>query len=129
MKQSLWRSLPCALLAAGLLVIAMTQTATAADPPIRLLFLGDNGHHRPADLASQIVPVLAERQIEIKYTDDPAVALQRKSLDEFDGLIVFANIDTIEDDQAKALIYSRFNKRMFTVSICLAVLAFCLIAY
>ncbi len=74
----------------------------AADP-IRVLFLGDAGHHRPGDLAAQLVPVLKERGIEIKYTDDVSV-LQAEALAPFDGLLLFANIDNIEKPQADALL-------------------------
>ena len=74
----------------------------AADP-IKILFLGDNGHHRPGDLAVQLVPVLKERGIEIKYTDDVSV-LKAETLNQFDGLLLFANIDAIEKPQADALL-------------------------
>ena len=37
--------------------------------PLKVLFLGDNGHHRPADRFRQLEPVLASRGIELTYTD------------------------------------------------------------
>ena len=40
-----------------------------AEGGLKLLFLGDNGHHRPAERFRQIQPVLSERGIEIVYTD------------------------------------------------------------
>ncbi|MBI1312883.1 c-type cytochrome [bacterium] len=74
----------------------------AAD--LKLLFLGDNGHHRPAKLAELLVPVLEKHGIEIRYTDDAETALSSDTLKQFDGLIVYANIDVISDSQAKALL-------------------------
>src|ERR1051325_8004797 len=44
------------------------QPANAA-PILRVLFLGDNGHHRPADRFKQLQPVLAKRGIEMEYTE------------------------------------------------------------
>jgi len=77
----------------------------AAEPaPLKLLFLGDNGHHRPADRFAQLQPVLAQRSIEIKYTDDVAAALSPDSLKQFDGLILYANIDNIAPEHAKTLL-------------------------
>ena len=37
--------------------------------PIKVLFLGDNGHHRPAERFRQLQPVLAKRGIDMTYTD------------------------------------------------------------
>lgn len=94
-------TLACRVIVAGLLLI-VTQSVQGAD--LKLLFLGDNGHHRPGDRAAQLVPVMADRGIEVRYTDDVATALSAETLTQFDGLIVYANIDRIEDDQAKALL-------------------------
>ena len=73
----------------------------AAD--LSLLFLGDNGHHRPVDRFAELAPVLTEKGIELKYTDDPN-HLSREHLNQFDGLIVYANIDSITKPQADALL-------------------------
>lgn len=77
---------------------------SAAEPaPLKLLFLGDNGHHRPQERFVQIEPVLRARGIEVKYTDDPA-DLNAQALAGFDGLILFANIDRITPEQDQALL-------------------------
>ena len=55
-----------------LLTVACLVTASiasAAEAPVKVLFLGDNGHHRPADRFAQLQPVLAPRGIELVYTD------------------------------------------------------------
>lgn len=74
------------------------------DAPLNLLFLGDKGHHQPARRAAELIPVLAERGIKVQYTDDVNAALSRQTLDQYDGLIVYANIDQISDPQAEALL-------------------------
>src|SRR5262245_23515679 len=71
--------------------------------PLKLLFLGDNGHHRPNDRFRQLQPVLAKRGIAIEYTDK-ADALNPATLAKYDGLIVYANIDEITPKQESALL-------------------------
>ena len=71
---------------------------------LRVLFLGDNGGHRPAERAKQLIPVMLDRGIHITYTEDVARALTRETLDRYDALLLFANIDTITDPQAAALL-------------------------
>jgi putative membrane-bound dehydrogenase-like protein len=68
--------------------------ASAAEAPLKVLFLGDHGHHAPAERFAQLQPALAPRGIELVYTDevsdlDPAV------LAVYDVLAVYANIDTL----------------------------------
>ena len=83
------------------LVFIASKTATAAD--LKLLFMGDNGHHRPVDMFHAIAPVLEKRGIEMKYTDRME-DLTPETLAGFDGLVLYANIDRIEDAQAKAVL-------------------------
>jgi len=84
-------------LACGLVVWLFSTVALAAPPaerPIKVLFLGDRGHHKPAERFAQLEPVLAARGIEMVYTErvedlDPAV------LAAFDALAVYANVDSL----------------------------------
>jgi putative membrane-bound dehydrogenase-like protein len=71
--------------------------------PIKLLFLGDNGHHRPAERFRQLQPVLARRGIELTYTDR-SDALNSGLLAGYDGLVVYANTTRITPEQEKALL-------------------------
>ena len=52
----------------------LAPTSDAQQPPtpkpLKVLFLGDQGHHRPADRAAQLIPVLASRGIDVTYTED-----------------------------------------------------------
>ncbi len=84
-----------------LLLLTVASTATAAD--LKLLFMGDNGHHRPSERFHELAPVMEARGIELKYTDRME-DLTAETLAGFDGLVLFANIDKIEDAQAKAVL-------------------------
>jgi hypothetical protein len=86
-----------------LLVLAAALPSPAAEGPIRILFLGDNGHHRPAERFQQLQPVMLERGIELTYTDRPD-DLNAPALAKYDGLLIYANIDQITPDQEKALL-------------------------
>ena len=83
------------LLACAVLVAAMTApVAVGADGPIKVLFLGDGGHHQPAERFAQLEPVLASRGIELVYTDRIG-DLTPHALAPYDALVVYANIDTL----------------------------------
>src|SRR5438874_4686413 len=90
-----------ALLSLGLAFTALTANEPAK--PIKILFLGDNGHHRPADRFRQLQPVLAKRGIDLTYTDQ-VDALNPKSLASYDGLLIYANTTRITPEQEKALL-------------------------
>ncbi|MCA9070488.1 MAG: ThuA domain-containing protein, partial [Planctomycetaceae bacterium] len=70
---------------------------------LKVLFLGDNGHHRPRERFVQIQPVLASRGIDLVYTNE-LVDLNPANLKKYDALLLFANIDEIPKAQEKALL-------------------------
>lgn len=72
-------------------------------PAIKLLFLGDNGHHRPADRFAQLKPVMTTKGIEVTYTDK-VTDLNPKTLAAYDGLIIYANTTQISPEQEQALL-------------------------
>ena len=84
-----------------LFVLTGANTATAVD--LKLLFMGDNGHHRPSERFHELAPVMEARGIALKYTDRME-NLTAETLADFDGLVLFANIDKIEDAQARAVL-------------------------
>ncbi len=85
-------------------LFAFASTLSAQQPGrIRILFLGDNGHHKPAERFRQMQPVMAARGIDLTYTDSMA-ALDPKVLAKYDGLLLYANIEKIAPDQEKALL-------------------------
>ncbi|HEY3395361.1 MAG TPA: ThuA domain-containing protein, partial [Lacipirellulaceae bacterium] len=88
--------------------VAQQQTATESSaqeksPDHRLIFLGDRGPHRPQIRANAFIPVMRERGIAIEYTEDPNILTSPK-LAEYDGLILYANIDEITPEQDAGLL-------------------------
>jgi len=83
-------------------VVSMAKAEDARR--IKVLLLGDKGHHQPAARAQQIVPVLFQRGIDVIYTEDIDIALSKDTLKNYDCFAVFANIDSITADQEKALL-------------------------
>ena len=88
------------LLACVLSLITACPTS-AAD--LKLLFIGDNGHHRPESRFQELAPALEARGVALKYTDRMD-DINPQTLAKFDGLVLYANIDRIADDQAKAVL-------------------------
>src|SRR5262245_61496777 len=89
------------------LVLALTGTsagrAAGAAESLRVLFLGDQGHHRPADRFKELQPVLAGRGIELVYTerlDD----LHPTKLAGFDCLAIYANHPRLSPAQEQAML-------------------------
>ena len=75
--------------------------ANAAD--LQLLFMGDNGHHRPEARFQELAPALADRGVDLKYTDRME-DLNAETLKQFDGLVLYANIDRITETQANVVL-------------------------
>jgi putative membrane-bound dehydrogenase-like protein len=82
--------------------LAAASLASAADP-LKLLFLGDSGHHRPADRFKQLQPAMKERGIELTYTDK-LDDLNSETLGKYAGLVIYANQEKISPEQEKALL-------------------------
>ena len=96
---SFWRILYCAFL--GLFA---TMAPSLGQDPIRVLMLGDNGHHKPSDLYRAIREPLRQVGIELEYSDDIKKLLQPEVLAKADALLVYANIDSIDPEQESALL-------------------------
>lgn len=90
------------LLCLSLLLIT-SGFSSAVEPTYRLVFLGDQAGHRPADRFSRIAPVLDAHGIHLTYTEDVNI-LSKDRLNEYDGLVLYANIDSIKPEQADALL-------------------------
>src|SRR5207302_1007400 len=87
-----------------LALVCCGPPAAAGDAPkLKVLFLGDQGHHQPVERFRLLQPVLAARGIDVTYTDG-AAALDPETLAKYDALLVYANIDTITPEQEKALL-------------------------
>ncbi|MFN6374604.1 MAG: PVC-type heme-binding CxxCH protein [Chitinophagia bacterium] len=70
---------------------------------LEILFLGDNGHHRPIDRVPSIMAALGPKGINFTYTDDLA-DINTANLNKYDALMVFANWDKITPEAEKALL-------------------------
>jgi uncharacterized protein len=78
-------------------VVALVLIATvtqAAELPIKVLFLGDQGSHRPAERFAMVNDLLASRGIDLEYTED-LNRLNPDDLANVDVLAVYANIGTL----------------------------------
>lgn len=51
------------------LMLAASSQSVAHSADLTLLFMGDNGHHRPEARFQELAPSLADRGVELKYTD------------------------------------------------------------
>jgi putative membrane-bound dehydrogenase-like protein len=97
------RLLSVAWLLTGLLSLCVLPAQAADSPPLKLLFLGDKGHHQPAARFKQIQPVLKERGIDLTYSENVA-DLNADTLGKYDGLVIYANTTEISPEQEKALL-------------------------
>ncbi|HET6422286.1 MAG TPA: PVC-type heme-binding CxxCH protein [Planctomycetaceae bacterium] len=87
------------------LLSLLAPWSLAADaPPLKILFLGDNGHHRPQERFVQLEAALRPRGVALKYTDDVKTALTAETLSQFDGLMLYANIDVLPAECEKPLL-------------------------
>ena len=75
----------------------------AEETPIKILFLGDNGPHKPAERFRQLQPVFAKRGIDLVYTDK-VDSLNAKTLAAYDGLMIYANQTKWSPENETALI-------------------------
>lgn len=91
------------IIAAGCLFLAASFAPAADVPKLKLLFLGDSGHHQPAARFKDLAPVMKARGIELTYTDNVA-DLNAETLGKYAGLVLYANIDEIKPEQAQALL-------------------------
>jgi uncharacterized protein len=103
------KSLPRHCLPIGLLIASVMPSSTlfsAESPPnqkgIRILFLGDQGHHRPADRFKQLEPALTTARIRYTYTES-LDDLNPEKLAGYDSIVIYANHTKISPEQERAL--------------------------
>ncbi|MFM7222597.1 MAG: PVC-type heme-binding CxxCH protein [Bacteroidota bacterium] len=70
---------------------------------VEVLFLGDNGHHRPIERVPTLMAALGPKGINITYTDQLS-DLNAANLRKYDALMIYANWDSIQPDAEKALL-------------------------
>ena len=102
--------LGAALIASAIAVVPAQQrparaAADEAARPLRLLFLGhDRDHHPSARLLPLIAAPLARRGIQFTHVSTPEEALNAATLKHYDGIVMYANHETITPEQEQALV-------------------------
>jgi uncharacterized protein len=81
---------------------ATSKTEPVEARRIEILFLGDKGHHRPADMLPFLMKTLSVKGINFTYTEN-LNDLNSENLKKYDALMIFANHDQISTEQEKAM--------------------------
>ena len=80
-----------------------TEVAPGKGRRVEILFLGDNGHHKPVERLPLLIQGLGSKGINFTYTDR-LEDLNAETLNKYDGLMIYANHDSIGPTQEKALL-------------------------
>ena len=70
---------------------------------LEILFLGDNGHHKPIERVPTLMAALGPKGINLTYTDD-LKDINSQNLNKYDALMIYANWDDITPDAERALL-------------------------
>lgn len=84
-------------------IALLASGAHAQSAPVRLLFLGDHGHHEPQARAEAATAAWAAEGIALRYADDTA-QLDGALLAEYDCVLVYNNTDLLAPPREAALI-------------------------
>lgn len=88
----------------ALSILALAPLSAAQDARrIKVLFLGDRGHHQPARRAAQALAPLASRAIDLYYSER-LTDLQAATLRRYDCVLVYANLTALRPAQEQALL-------------------------
>lgn len=82
--------------------VAFIAQCFATEPVLKVLFLGDTGHHTPAERMRELAPVMQSRGIQLVYTED-IDSLSLDNLKRYDALLIYANIEKISAEKEAAL--------------------------
>jgi uncharacterized protein len=85
------------------LIAFVSLTSRAQGRRIEVLFLGDNGHHKPIERVPSLMAALGPKGVNITYTDVLA-DINSANLAKYDALIIYANIDEITPEAEKAIL-------------------------
>ncbi len=86
-----------------LLLLLSTSVFAQQGRRLEVLFLGDQGHHKPMERIPSLMAALGPKGINFTYTDDLS-DLNPQTLAKYDALMVFANWNEISPDAEKALL-------------------------
>ena len=90
------------ILILSLLLCAFSASAQKARR-LEVLFLGDNGHHRPIERVPWIMSALGDKGVNFTYTDQLS-DLNLANLNKYDALMIYANWDSIPPAVEKDLL-------------------------
>lgn len=90
------------ILILSLLLCAFGASAQKARR-LEILFLGDNGHHRPMERVAWIMSALGDKGVNFTYTDQLA-DINLANLNKYDALMIYANWDSIPAATEKDLL-------------------------
>lgn len=93
-------------LATSSLLIAfflMSHSVSAQESQVSVLMLGDTGFHKPSEFYRHVVGPFREQGIDLRYTEKLG-DLNSDNLSEYDGLLIFANIERITPEAESALL-------------------------
>ena len=114
----LWLGLVCASMSAGATADTSVVTGSSsvtgssveakAEPAVseetlRVLFLGDQGGHRPRERYDWVAPIFARRGIDLTYTEAMS-EIRLENLQKYHALLVYANIDEIDGESEQAIL-------------------------
>ena len=85
------------------LLLLSTSVFAQQGKRIEVLFLGDQGHHKPMERIPSLMAALGPKGINFTYTDDLA-DLNPQTLAKYDALMIFANWNEISPAAEKALL-------------------------
>jgi hypothetical protein len=94
------------------LLLSASTTVGAAAPPadvkpsgrrVKVLFLGDDGPHKPLDRARQVHSSMARRGVDLVYTDRIS-DLNERTLAPYDAVLLYADYARIAPEQEQALL-------------------------
>lgn len=103
MRNSLFFLILVLTFATGSHSSAQTINADPTKPRrLEVLFLGDNGHHRPIDLVPVLMEAMGSKGINFTYTDK-ITDLSPKTLGKYDALLLYA-YEVVPSAQASALL-------------------------
>ena len=70
---------------------------------LEILFLGDNGHHKPIERIPSLMAALGPKGINFTYTDELS-DINSQNLSKYDALMIYANWDQITPEAESALL-------------------------
>ncbi len=83
--------------------LSVANAAVADSHRLKVLFLGDQGLHRPVERLRDAAPAMLDRGIELVYTEDQD-DINLETLRRYDAFLLYANRSRITEDQERALL-------------------------